>query len=300
MQDNARALSAYYDTLLDNSFGNFRALLKAVTLTPAMGVYLNMQGNDKGNIITGTHANENYAREINQLFSIGLNRLWPDGTLVLNSQGNLVADLQSECRQRFRRACSPAGIIIRPTRPMAACRPVSVRRQITPTRWCWCRRIMIWARNCCWIMSCCRAALGRADEHRRLTNFDNYCSQDLEQALDSIFNNQNVGPFICRQLIQRLVTSNPSRDYLYRVVQKFNDNGTGVRGDMQAVVKAILLDYEARSTNLLARADLRQAARTAPARHCRSRAPFPRRRPDGEPTARTARTITITTPTRTG
>ena len=79
------------------------------------------------------------------------------------------------------------------------------------------------------------------------TNFDAYCSQDLELALDSIFNNQNVGPFICRQLIQRLVTSHPSRDYLYRVVQKFNDNGSGVRGDMKAVIKAILLDYEARS-----------------------------------------------------
>src|SRR5712691_1150834 len=65
-----------------------------------------------------------------------------------------------------------------------------------------------------------------------------------------MFNNQNVGPFICRQLIQRLVTSNPSRDYVYRVVQKFNDNGAGVRGDLQAVVKAILLDYAARSSSL--------------------------------------------------
>ncbi len=80
---------------------------------------------------------------------------------------------------------------------------------------------------------------------------DAYCSQDLESALDSIFYNQNVGPFICRQLIQRLVTSNPSRDYVYRVVAKFNDNGLGVRGDMPAVIKAILLDYEARSTNLI-------------------------------------------------
>src|SRR2546430_950706 len=83
------------------------------------------------------------------------------------------------------------------------------------------------------------------------TNFDAYCSQDLELALDTIFQNQNVGPFICRQLIQRLVTSNPSRDYLYRVVRVFNDNGTGVRGDLKAVIKAILLDYEARSPALL-------------------------------------------------
>ena len=90
LNDNGRALASYYDTLLDNAFGNFRALLKAVTLTPGMGLYLNMQGNDKGSIINGTHANENYAREIMQLFSVGLNRLWPDGSLVMDSTGNLV------------------------------------------------------------------------------------------------------------------------------------------------------------------------------------------------------------------
>ena len=84
------------------------------------------------------------------------------------------------------------------------------------------------------------------------TNFDAYCSQDLELAIDSIFNNQNVGPFICRELIQRLVTSSPTPAYLYRVVQKFNDNGSGVRGDMPAVIQAILLDYEARSPVALA------------------------------------------------
>jgi hypothetical protein len=90
LQDNGLALTSYYDTLLDNAFGNFRSLLEAVTLTPAMGMYLNMQGNAKGSFITGAHADENYAREIQQLFSIGLNRLWPDGSLVMDSTGNLV------------------------------------------------------------------------------------------------------------------------------------------------------------------------------------------------------------------
>jgi hypothetical protein len=93
-------------------------------------------------------------------------------------------------------------------------------------------------------------ALG-SNANSGLTNFDYYCSQDLEQALNNIFANQNVGPFICRELIQRLVTSNPSRGYLYRVAQTFNDNGSGVRGDMQAVIRAILLDPEARGTNSL-------------------------------------------------
>jgi hypothetical protein len=83
------------------------------------------------------------------------------------------------------------------------------------------------------------------------TNYDNYGLNDLELAHDSIFFNQNTGPFICRQLIQRLVTSSPSPGYLYRVVQTFNDNGAGVRGDMQAVIRAILLDYEARSSTSL-------------------------------------------------
>ncbi len=83
------------------------------------------------------------------------------------------------------------------------------------------------------------------------TTNDAYCSQDLESALNSIFNNPNVGPFICRQLIQRLVTSNPSRDYVYRVAQVFNNDGTGVRGNLQAVVQAILLDYEARSPDMI-------------------------------------------------
>ncbi len=90
LQDNGIVLSSYYDILLDNAFGNYRDLLEAVTLHPAMGLFLNMQGNDKGNLISGAHANENYAREIMQLFSIGLNRMWPDGTLVMNSQGEIV------------------------------------------------------------------------------------------------------------------------------------------------------------------------------------------------------------------
>ena len=83
------------------------------------------------------------------------------------------------------------------------------------------------------------------------TTNDAYCAKDLELALNSIFNNQNVGPFICRELIQRLVTSNPSREYVYRVAQVFNDDGTGVRGNLQAVIQAILLDYEARSPDMI-------------------------------------------------
>jgi uncharacterized protein (DUF1800 family) len=250
LQDHADALAYYYDTLLDNAFGNYRDLLKSVSLTPTMGVYLNMQGNDKGNIITGTHANENYAREINQLFSIGLNRLWPDGTLILNSQGNLVPTYNQDVISGFAQALT--GWNYYQTNQANGRLPTSFNPAVNYTN------VMVLVPNHHDLNSkllldnvVLPPALGLAT-NTALTNFDYYCSQDLEQALDSIFNNQNVGPFICRQLIQRLVTSNPSRDYLYRVVQKFNDNGNGVRGDMQAVIAAILLDVEGRGANAVA------------------------------------------------
>ncbi len=145
---------------------------------------------------------------------------------------------------------SPAGIIIRPTRPTAGCRPAFLHPPIIPIRWCWCPNTTRLGTKLLLDNVMLPAAWGNQTVTSTSTN-DAYCSQDLEMALDSIFNNQNVGPFICRQLIQRLVTSNPSRDYLYRVAQVFNDDGAGVRGDLQAVIQAILLDYEARSTDLL-------------------------------------------------
>ncbi|HZM06656.1 MAG TPA: DUF1800 family protein, partial [Candidatus Saccharimonadales bacterium] len=248
LQNHADALSSYYDMLLDNAFGNYRALLEAVTLHPAMGLYLNMQGNTAGSMITGLHADENYAREIQQLFSIGLNRLWPDGTLILNSQDNLVPTYnqngvmgfasvftgwnfyQANVKGRLPSNWYPSAnytnsMVLVPTHHELGAK-VILDNVMLP------------------------AALGN-QANSTYTNFDNYCAQDLESALNSIFNNQNVAPFICRELIQRLVTSNPSRDYVYRVAQVFNNDGAGVRGNMQAVIQAILLDYEARSPNLI-------------------------------------------------
>src|SRR5665213_230215 len=249
LQDNATALASYYDTLLDNSFGNFRALLKAVTLTPAMGLYLNMQANAKGSMISGTHANENYAREINQLFSIGLNREWTDGTLILNSSGNLVPTYGQSTVSGF--AQTFTGWNYYQTNQANGRLPTGFNPSANYTN----PMVLVPLQhdlNSKLLLDnvTLPPALGSA-ANSSLTNFDIYCSQDLESALDSIFNNQNVGPFICRQLIQRLVTSNPSRGYVYRVTQVFNDNGSGVRGDMQAVIKAILLDYEARSPDLI-------------------------------------------------
>ncbi|HEY3856932.1 MAG TPA: DUF1800 family protein [Verrucomicrobiae bacterium] len=248
LENHADALSSYYDVLLDNAFGNYRNLLEAITLHPAMGLYLNMQGNSAGSEITGLHANENYAREIQQLFSIGLNREWPDGTLILNAQDNLIPTYSQNVVMGF--ASVFTGWTFYQTNQANGRLPSNFFPPANYTN-----------------------AMVLVPSHHELgskllldnlmlppavgaqtvpsTTNDAYGLRDLELALDSIFNNQNVAPFICRQLIQRLVTSNPSRDYVYRVAQTFNDDGTGVRGNLKAVVQAILLDYEARSTNML-------------------------------------------------
>ena len=248
LQNHADCLSSYYDMLLDNAFGNFRTLLESITLHPAMGLYLNMQGNDKGSMITGLHANENYAREIQQLFSVGLNRLWPDGTLILNSQDNLVPTYgqneimgfasvftgwnyyqANQSNGRLPLNWFPSANYTNPMVLVPAHHELGTKlvldNVMLPPAW--------------------------GNQAISSTTNDVYCSQDLESAMNSIFNNQNVGPFICRELIQRLVTSNPSRDYVYRVAQVFNNDGNGVRGNMQAVIQAILLDYEARSPDMI-------------------------------------------------
>jgi len=249
LAENSRALSAYYDILLKHSFGNFRDLLENVTLSPAMGIYLDMRRNDKGNLASGTHPNENYAREILQLFSVGLNRMWPDGTLVINSSGDLVPTYDqdvvtgyshvftgwnywqtNQANKRLPSNWNPSANYTNPMVLVPSHHELGTKRLLD--------NVIL------------PAAHG-VNADTGTISFDYYCSQDLKKALDSIFHNESVGPFICRQLIQRMVTSHPSRDYVYRVVQQFNDNGDGVRGDMQAVIKAILLDYEARGTNTL-------------------------------------------------
>ncbi len=249
LSDNSLALSSYYDLLLTHAFGNYRDLLKAVTLSPAMGLYLDMLGNDKGDLSQGTHPNENYAREVMQLFSIGLNRMWPDGNLVLDSNGNLVPTYDQDVVSGYARVFT--GWNFYQTNQANKRLPANWYPRgnytnsmvLVPTHHELGTKLLL-------DNAVLPAAQG-IQSNPAVTNFDAYCSQDLDRAIDSIFYNENVGPLICRQLIQRLVTSHPSRDYLYRVVHKFNDNGSGVRGDMQAVIRAILLDYEARSPDTI-------------------------------------------------
>lgn len=223
------AMSSYWDMLNRNAFGNYRTVLKDVTLHPAMGYYLNMVNSEKENTRTGAHPNENYAREVLQLFSIGLVKLNIDGTPQLDSSGKPIPTYDETVVQGFAKAF---------------------------TGWTF-PNAKSWGNadenaDAAWISPMKSYPAYHANDSKILLNgtvlpAGQTPAKDLDDAIDNIFNHPNVGPFISRELIQRLVTSNPGKDYIARVATVFNDNGSGVRGDLRAVVRAILLDAEARN-----------------------------------------------------
>ncbi|MEM9546871.1 MAG: DUF1800 family protein [Bacteroidota bacterium] len=232
----AEALTGYYDMLLDNSFGNYRDLLEEVTLSIQMGYYLSHLNNAKENPEANTSPDENYAREIMQLFTIGLYELNPDGTQVLDGSGNPIPTYDQEDIQEFAKVFTGLGIGV----------------LAYPNEWPYNPffGLNVWAakKDEPMIMY---EDFHETEEKYLLNGSVLPANQpgmtDIDMALDNLFNHPNVGPFIGKLLIKRLVTSNPSPAYVNRVTNAFNDNGSGVRGDMQAVIKAILLDEEARS-----------------------------------------------------
>ena len=220
------ALADYYDVLAKNAFGNYRDLLEEVTLHPAMGVYLSMLGNEKPDPVNNIRPDENYAREVMQLFSIGLVELNIDGTEKLDNQGQPIPTYSQEIIEGFAHVYTGWTFAGAPS-----------FRQARPTQFNQVIPMQLYP--------------GFHDTEAK-TLLDGVVlpagqtgEQDLAGALDNIFNHPNVGPFISIRLIQRLVTSNPSPGYVRRVAEVFNNNGSGVRGDLGAVVKAILLDDEA-------------------------------------------------------
>lgn len=266
LEDRAESISSYYDTLLNHSFGNFRDLLEAVTLHPAMGRYLDMLRNEKPDKTTGRIPNENYAREIMQLFSIGLNRLHPDGSMVLNSKGLPISTYDQDAiigvshvfTGWYYNAAQVGGLY-----PSSFNAPTNWTLPMTevPSRhFTGQKRLLnnVVLPGLPTLPSLANQVLDPYASHSAAQiatpEYQALPGQELDMAHDALFKHPNCGPFICRQLIQRLVTSTPSRGYIYRVVSKFENNGSGVRGDMKAVIKAILLDYEARSST--ARASL--------------------------------------------
>lgn len=220
------ALADYYDQLVINAFGNYRDLLEVVTLHPAMGVYLSMLGNEKPDPVRNIRPDENYARELMQLFSIGLVELNPDGTVRTDDFGQPLPTYDQAIIEGFAHVFTGWHFAGAPSFELAFPNDnnQTVPMQLYPEFHDTGPKQLL-------TVSLPAGQTG---------------TQDLQMALDDIFGHPNVGPFIAIRLIQRLVTSNPSPGYVARVAAAFDDNGFGVRGDLEAVVKAILLDPEAR------------------------------------------------------
>lgn len=225
---NARAIMTFHNTLVNDAFGNFATIMNDVTLSPGMGQYLNMLNSNKPG--TGQIANENYARESMQLFSIGIDAMNQDGSLQLDGNGNPIPNYTQANVQAFARAFTGWTYAT-----SSGGSPSKFPNQTVN-----------------YTMPMVAVESGHDETEKVLMNgtvlpAGQTAEEDLAQALQNVFNHPNVGPFVCRQLIQHLVSSNPSPAYVSRVAAVFADNGSGVRGDMKAVITAILLDTEARA-----------------------------------------------------
>lgn len=240
LDDGVFATADYYDLLARSAFGNYRQLLEDVTLHPAMGVYLSMLGNQKANPALNIRPDENYAREVMQLFSVGLVMLNADGSRVLQG-GQPVPTYDQATIEGFARAFTGWKWAC----PQAApnCTFAQSFPALTPQN----NTILPMQAFAEQHETGTKQLLQYAGATKPLLPAGQTPAQDLRDALDNIFNHPNVGPFISRQLIQRLVTSNPSPAYIQRVSAVFANDGAGRRGNLGAVVKAILLDTEART-----------------------------------------------------
>ena len=220
-------LADYYDLLAENAFGNYRDLMEEVTLHPTMGVYLSMLGNERPNPVLNIRPDENYARELMQLFSIGLVKLNNDGSTELDGLNQPISTYDQAIIEGFAHVYT--GWTYAGSPDFQSARQTELN-QVVPMQ----------------LYPAFHDTGAKAVLNGVVIPAGQTGNQDLADALDNIFNHPNVGPFIAIRLIHRLVTSNPSPAYVDRVANVFNNNGSGVRGDLGAVVKAILLDPEAR------------------------------------------------------
>ena len=229
-------VASYYDMLIEHAFGNFEDLLKGVTLHPCMGVYLTHLNNPKSKPAQFIRPDQNYAREMMQLFTIGLYELNPDGTRKKDSAGRDIPTYDNDDIAQFAKIFTGLGGGATPPQPDTTIEPKFGMRP------------------------------GRIDMTVPMKMYEDYHEpgpkyllndfvvpagqtgmQDIEATLKHLTEHPNVGPFIGKQLIQRLVKSNPTPAYVARVAAAFDNNGNGVRGDLKAVIRAVLLDEEARS-----------------------------------------------------
>ena len=229
----SHAMAAWWDLLAASAFGNYRSLLEGATLNAAMGYYLNTKGNMKENAATGRAPDENYGREVMQLFTIGLNQLNLDGTEKRDASGNKLESYTQSDVTNIARLFT--GWDFDQTQNVTTLEPIQ-NRTIPNTAFTRLPMRLTAANHSTLASSFLGANVAAGTDGVAA----------LKAALDTLFNHPNVGPFLGKQMIQRLVTSNPSPAYVARVAGVFNNNGSGVRGDLAAMFSAVLLDDEAR------------------------------------------------------
>ena len=237
LQNRGYGLSSYYDILYQGAFGNFRDLIEDITLHPAMGVYLSHYKNENADTINGVFPDENFAREIMQLFTVGLFQLNLDGSVTIDAQGETTSTYDIEDVQELAKVFTGLSV--------GAYDPNSVAYKNG------------WPLNF-------NAGINQVDMTVPMAMYDDYHEpgikvlitgdtipagqtgmQDIHDVLDMLYMHDNTAPFIAKRLIQHLVKSNPSPAYVKRAALAFIDNGMGVRGDLGAVITAILIDPEA-------------------------------------------------------
>ncbi len=253
-----KAKVRYYDHLVSHAFGNFRSLLDDISLNPAMGTWLSHRSNQKANPVTGTAPDENYAREVMQLFTIGLVQLQPDGTLMLDATGQPIPTYDQAMVSELAKVLTGWQFA---DFPEAMTNVANFTAQFSPDP----DRTLL-SDTFTWLQPMRYYDAFHDKTAKRIVSLEQKAPldaqptvipagqtgpQDLKAALDTLFHHPNTGPFISRHLIKFLVTSNPSPGYVYRVARTFADDGTGSRGNLGAVVRAILTDYEARSPAVL-------------------------------------------------
>jgi len=235
LRDHAEATTTYYDLLMTHAFGNYEDLLLDVTTSLAMGYYLSHLNNPKEDVDENIHPDQNYAREIMQLFSIGLYELNLDGTRKKDADGNDIPTYDQEDIVEMANVFTGLG-------------PGGIEDYVDWTT-------VPYFGLGFWGASKTDPMIMYDDHHetkakvllKDVTLPANQAGMtDIEQTVEYLFNHENTAPFISRRLIQRFIKSNPTKEYIARVATVFNDNGSGVRGDMKAIIKAIFLDEEAR------------------------------------------------------
>lgn len=248
LEDFYWGVATYYDILVNNAFGNYRDILMEVSTNPAMGHYLSHAKNRPTDAANNIFPDENYTREVMQLFSIGLYELNLDGSRRKDPQSNDIPTYNNTDITNFAKVFT--GLTYNPENPNNGTpyfNEVDFFNISDTSEYL--------AAQAEWMGI---AMLPYEPMHEQgIKNLlygqttNGNIQEDLDAAIDNLFNHPNTGPFVGRLLIQRLVTSNPSPAYISRVATAFNDNGNGVRGDMKAVIRAILLDPEARNRSML-------------------------------------------------